>query len=830
MHQIVMNSANSFDVMLPDGSVQTLNGSFGWVLNQVIKPGLVSGGGAWTTLPPLPCKVLLRCANYVLESPVVVNDSHIDFCGEEGTTIQIDTPYGTWAFTIQRDDISFQNIHFFSSSDPNPTGGTLGLGIPRSVFGVSTNEQRPSADNFKVRDCEFSGKRLRVINFPPLSSPTLQNNSFEFGLEMNGFRFENNYIHDFNYQPVRVTIQNKDAYVRGNRFDNVTGEKGPCVEIANSRNLVVSHNHFRNYHSRNHDLAGEQIPEKHWTDCISLNHDFLGILDAVVESNTIIWDEEPPLVPNLLSRVGAIKINAQSAAHITDFYLSRSNGTAKFIQHVDDVISDPSHFDAVKSDLHRVFETSGDDAALLSLIQGYISNADHRELYVILPYIDKRIDDGSITGVPPLLTDVQKDEIRNLVPTIDNVSVVGNTIWADDNKNISGSMRVGIYSHGLNEPSLSGPLFVLMERDGYYNPWAMNVRNLAITGNTIRGIETGISVFRNKHISIGNNTISGNRKNGIYLGYVFESSITGNTVLDNEANGIFMRYYTENCIVSANTLTGNGCFGIHVSLLSTGNAINANNCSHGLTGILVGGNITSEETAFGSDATDYCKILSSSENQQCIDNKISGNICRANENHGVHLMEYSNSNAVTDNDCSGNKRGIVVVHSSRNAIVKNRCVNNTREGMHLLAGADFNTVNDNICEGNGEGIVIQGGRENRLSANTSADSESHGIRLSASEENLVEGNRCSRNSGRGILVSSSSNENKIFQNICYANTGYEISIQAPDCNENVVIANTCTNHNWWFFSDFIIPLPLFTIENNGTRSTVKDNVRRNIRY
>jgi parallel beta-helix repeat protein len=150
---------------------------------------------------------------------------------------------------------------------------------------------------------------------------------------------------------------------------------------------------------------------------------------------------------------------------------------------------------------------------------------------------------------------------------------------------------------------------------------------------------------------------------------------------------------------------------------------------------------------------------------------ITCNEIHSNNRTGIYLLDSSNNNEVTENNCSNNlyRHGIGISDSLWNVVISNDCLNNGQAGIGLWSSS-FNYLAENVCVSNGN----------------------YGIYCDNSENNSIESNICKMNYA-GLVTTSASNTNTLSGNNCTDNN-YGI---ANNCsNFNIIDSNYCgSNHD-----------------------------------
>jgi len=220
---------------------------------------------------------------------------------------------------------------------------------------------------------------------------------------------------------------------------------------------------------------------------------------------------------------------------------------------------------------------------------------------------------------------------------------------------------------------------------------SVTANNVNINGFTIQNSGSNISDSGIYVVSSGNNishnTIK-NNKNGIYLYYSNNNTVSGNNISSNNWYGIYL-HHSSNNVISNNNIYSNYNDGIYL-YYSSNNVISDNNIYSNNNGINLyysGDNMISDNNVSNNDCGIWICQLSSS-------NVISGNNVSSNKN-GIYLY-YSNNNVISGNDAYSNKDyGIYLQYSSSNVISNNNAYSNNLYGICLYYSSNNNTIHHN---------------------------------------------------------------------------------------------------------------------------------------
>ena len=244
----------------------------------------------------------------------------------------------------------------------------------------------------------------------------------------------------------------------------------------------------------------------------------------------------------------------------------------------------------------------------------------------------------------------------------------------------------------------------------------------AAFGNGLNGIRiSGIGNVIGGVTSAARNVISGNDIDGIFLYLAAANAIRGNFVgtdaagqsaIGNGEAGIRLRTATWNLIGGlqsneANTISGNGLYGIYLRVASNDNNVWGNRIGTNRSGVTAVPNQTgiyvrnSHDNKLGGDSIDKGNLIAgNSLNGLHVDNEATGNLIQYNtvglNKHGAPLGNGSNGilldSAVTETD-----------------IKANTIAYNGAAGITLLATATQNPIYENsIFANSGLGIDLNG--------------------------------------------------------------------------------------------------------------------------
>ncbi|VVB84277.1 Serpin (serine protease inhibitor) [uncultured archaeon] len=251
--------------------------------------------------------------------------------------------------------------------------------------------------------------------------------------------------------------------------------------------------------------------------------------------------------------------------------------------------------------------------------------------------------------------------------------------------------------------------------------FCINCVNVTVKGLNLNKNEYGV-FFWNTTRSRIENVKSMNNRNGIYLGFSSNNTLSGNNAFNNDYGGIFQDSSGNNTLSGNNA--SNNIYGIFISDSSnntlSGNTANSNNHD----GI----------------------ILSSSGN-----NILSGNTANSNSYYGINLYSSSNNTLTGNNANLNNYNGILLGHSSNNILSGNIANSNNNFGIFLSSSGN-NTLSGNIANSNdNDGIFLEFSSNNTLNENDAGSNNRYGIHLDYSKSNTLINNRMTENKYNFVL-------------------------------------------------------------------------------
>jgi parallel beta-helix repeat protein len=160
---------------------------------------------------------------------------------------------------------------------------------------------------------------------------------------------------------------------------------------------------------------------------------------------------------------------------------------------------------------------------------------------------------------------------------------------------------------------------------------------------------------------------------------------------------------------------------------------------------------------------------------------------------GIYLWNTT-SGIIINNNCSGNRNGILLESGSNYHVISNNTFNANTQGIHIWI-SNHTTVENNDCDGNGHGILLEGAERNQLIRNRINDSAWSGIYLIDASFNAIANNTCQNNHNFGIHIFSTHYVD-VVNNICKGNTW--VGIHCQESYSLTITNNTCEGNQRGF--------------------------------
>jgi parallel beta-helix repeat protein len=304
--------------------------------------------------------------------------------------------------------------------------------------------------------------------------------------------------------------------------------------------------------------------------------------------------------------------------------------------------------------------------------------------------------------------------IRN--NTVYDSTFCGIQVWRDSNEiignNVTGSGDTGI--------CLAGAKGNLVQQNTLYrNSWngiridSHSSSNVILENNVLESqTYQGIGVWESDGNWILNNTIRGNRNNGIYLEQSSGNNISWNEIMDSgNYHGVSL-YLADSNLMVGNLIYGVRLSGIYVES-STGNRILENTVHDNLNGISVygcpmteisGNNITSNSDGIDSAYSPLSDISSNTiswndnfgiHSQDNNDISVVNNVFLWNTGNALQAL-FSNLGVISDNDFVGNGMGVFLMNSSNVTMLGNNFTSNNIYGVLLSFSSDVSIYHNSF--------------------------------------------------------------------------------------------------------------------------------------
>jgi len=200
---------------------------------------------------------------------------------------------------------------------------------------------------------------------------------------------------------------------------------------------------------------------------------------------------------------------------------------------------------------------------------------------------------------------------------------------------------------------------------------------------------------------------------------------------------------------------------------------------------------------------------------ECHDNKISNNTVSFNDNQGIYIDPFGDSNdIISGNFVSHNGGyGIYLDRIYWSKLINNTVYDNGDHGIYLARGCRHNTLSGNIISyNNKDGINYLTGRYNRIENNTISNNNNNGLNLWASSQyNIISRNVFDSNGEKGIYIQDGDGNEVIDNSI--SNNEYGLYV---DFNSNVLTGNTISSNEK-------AGIHIRSSDNTVTKNTLSDN-------
>ena len=335
-------------------------------------------------------------------------------------------------------------------------------------------------------------------------------------------------------------------------------------------------------------------------------------------------------------------------------------------------------------------------------------------------------------------------------------------------------------------------------------------QNITISMNRLEGNADGIWAYTLKLINIFNNTISSNRNTGLDITNSNNVNIINNYISENNVGIALGGYYgdpqrAENCIISENFISDCSQAGIWIgdifNLTITGNEMQ--NC-----GILIRGSSSVYHSS--SHIIDITNLVNgkpvyyylNQKNLEINDLSNVGQIILVNCNQSLlsNLKIYSSSAGISLLYCNNNEISGCILNKNMIGLFLANSHNNTISGIEInsntlgmqLVGSHFNIIINSEANSNYDGLMLDESNNNQISSNSIHHNLVAGIYLFFSSYNLIKQNRMNFND-IGIILVSGSNNNSVIENILIGNR--QCFSESDNCVGNLFENNSCEDFN-----------------------------------
>jgi parallel beta-helix repeat protein len=345
----------------------------------------------------------------------------------------------------------------------------------------------------------------------------------------------------------------------------------------------------------------------------------------------------------------------------------------------------------------------------------------------------------------------QKKAKHTITINADNVKIICGTEYGDAMFWITNFIDGfdGIYSRGHNDIKIIGNNFVSNHRDGINLD---NCQRVTISNNIIRHNEkNGILLENNcERIEIIDNSIIFNKENGTLVQDCKYVTINENKIQINERNGISL----QNCHFME--IKDNEVWKNHES------GFNLDNCKH----VTVEGNTIDDNDNDGIFLEDNCEDVTVNKNPSisrngegiylwnCKDITINENTIDENEESGISLNNCEDIKINKNPSISRN--GKYGIHLKKNCkditINENTIDDNKKNGILLEDNCEDIKINKNpsISRNGEDGVYLWNCKYITINENTIDDNENNGILLWNCEDITVNKNPSISRNGKGI--------------------------------------------------------------------------------
>ncbi|PWR74382.1 NosD domain-containing protein [Methanospirillum lacunae] len=295
----------------------------------------------------------------------------------------------------------------------------------------------------------------------------------------------------------------------------------------------------------------------------------------------------------------------------------------------------------------------------------------------------------------------------------------------------------GDYSLGSDILDSSGTIIRISSSDVTLDGFGHQIEGFAVQfGLDTPPMQQGIVIESPDKSRLKNITIRNLAVMGTYLG--IEARNTDALVIDTcrlpyNSIGMILSGVTQ-AEIRKSSMNGNAQYGIILEGGTTDSVLSSNELKKNLVGMVLDG---------------------------VMGNRITGNSVILSHQEGILLRGGSTTNTIEKNTCSGNGNGGIVLKSSlKNSILNNTCEQNSPPGIYLEESSE-NIISENNLTGNLRGINLYYSDTNTITGNSIFMNKITGIMFQPSGRNIISQNKIVGNNGEGILISGSVTPEKV---------------------------------------------------------------------
>jgi parallel beta-helix repeat protein len=354
------------------------------------------------------------------------------------------------------------------------------------------------------------------------------------------------------------------------------------------------------------------------------------------------------------------------------------------------------------------------------------------------------------------------------------------------------------------------------------------IENIEIDANSIAN---GILIENSNVYFIIKNTTTYNSGTGFTAGIKLSSTINGQLLYNNcsfnNRQGILLSASNNNTIIGniLNNNTGPGLY-LDVSdsnLIQDNTAVNNGHWVVMNSGIFI---INSKNNTISGNFLNYNEDAGIKLKDTNGQNTIFNNTMFSNYNAGISLANANNTLISNNRIEDSPQKGIELRSSHNNVLIENAVKNCSSDGISInsLTGpSTFNIITNNNATGNYRGLLITDSDFNIITNNI-VKNNTEGIGLSQSYDNIISNNTMKNNS-LGLRLFSNSENNNITGNTVNFNykglnlisSNYNIFLNNNFLNNSITLSKTNSDGNYFENNDGLNntgPLPITLSSNN----------------